>query len=121
MNAIERFEVSIQSRLRSVAETVDREGDRGTGSCKQSEWDAGFRVIPGYYPDEQVHLLTIDLADEKWLHSATISAQYQLTKEALMYNSFWLDQFEGYQDHDPIKADLIFHVVDVSWLPEGVS
>lgn len=106
-------------RLTKAAEEIDLRGEPDEGSNNQAVFSAQAHVIDGYYPDDECHYLGVDLDDEKFLSSMTGSVQYVLAQHGLMYNSFRTDRFEGYQDHTkPIEHDYIFHVVDLTWLPE---
>lgn len=110
---------NITPRLTAAAEAIDENGVKGQGSNKQAEYDAISHSPPGYYPGETCHLLGVDLDDDKYLHSMTISVQYELAQHGLMFNSFYTDQFTGYRnDIERIEHDWIFHVVDLTWLPE---
>lgn len=110
---------NITPRLAAAAQAINEEGIRGRGGNKQSEYNAVSHSTPGYYPGETCHLLGVDLDDDKYLHSMTITVQYELANHGLMFNSFYTDRFTGYRDGiEPIEHDWIFHVVDLTWLPD---
>jgi len=112
---------NLAHKLKQAAEVIDSEGNVGEGSNSQAEFDATAHVVPGYYPDDISHFIGVDV-DSKWVHSASLSVQYQLTQHGLLTNSFHRDEFTGYADDEThIEHDYIFHVVSRSWLPDGVN
>lgn len=120
----QRAKSHIAPRLREAAEEIDENGVAGQGSNKQAVYSAKSYVIDGYYSDGRFHrdlshYIGVDLEDEKFLQSMTGSVQYILSKHGLMYNTIDTERFDGYQEYtDPIEHDWIFHVVDLTWLPE---
>lgn len=107
---------SYSRRVAEAADRIDEEGEPEQGGNSQAEYDARYAAVDGYYPGDRIHLIAVDLDDDRWLHSMTISVASQLRKRDLMYNSFYLDEFPGYHDNDPVEGDVVFHVVDASWL-----
>lgn len=119
MNQVKKLRSHIGSRPRDAAQAIDGNGEPNQGSCKEAEYNATPYSIPGYYPHETCYLLGVDLPDDKYLHSMTVAVQYELAQHGLMFNSFYIGQFSGYRaDMKPIEHDWIFHVVDLTWLPE---
>jgi hypothetical protein len=109
----------ITHRLVDAARKIDAEGNEDEGGNRQAVFDAKSKVIDGYYPNETCYYVAVDLDDEKFFSSMTGTVQYVLGNHGLLYNSMKKDRFGGYHDHtEPIVADWIFHVVDVTWLPE---
>lgn len=109
----------IPHRLRNATEELNRQGTEGQGSNSQAVFDAEYYVIDGYYPGDVCHYVGVDLDDPTFLSSMTGSVQYALAHEGLLYNTVQRDRFDGYQEHtEPIEHDWIFHVVDLTWLPE---
>lgn len=113
------YRAHVPHRLRKAAKEIDAAGELEAGSNSQAEFSATHHVIDGYYPGDRCHYIGVDLADEKFLSSMTTTVQSKLTSHGLMFNSFRVERFDGYQEHtDPIEHDWIFHVVDLTWLPE---
>ena len=108
----------IQHKLRKATEEIDQQGNSGEGSNKQAEFDAEYHVVPGYYPDEWQHYIGVDV-EPKWVHSASLSVQYELTQHGLLSNLFYVGEFTGYAgDETHLEHDFIFHVVPLGWLPD---
>ena len=107
---------SSSHRVAEAAEEIDEEGELEQGGNSQAEFDARYVPADGYYPGETTHLIAVDVADEKYLHSMTITVASRLSQHQLLYNSFYLGGFSGYHDNDGVEADVVFHVVDSGWL-----
>lgn len=112
-----------------AAEAVDQAGEPNEGSNRQAEYDAEYQTRPGYYPDSWVHYIAVNfpqeaavsLREQKFLHSMTISVAVECREQDLIANSFYLGESPGYHDDPPVRADVIFHVVDASWLCNALS
>lgn len=108
----------IAHKVKEATREIDSEGNVGEGGNKQAEFDATDHVVPGYYPNETQYYIGIDVADE-WVHSASLSVQYELVNNGLLTNSFYTDEFTGYADDSTeLEHDYIFHVVPLGWLPD---
>jgi len=108
----------IAGKLRDATEAINRRGTVGKGSNRQAEFDATDHAVPGYYPNETNYYVGVDV-DEKWIHSASLTVQSELTQRGLLTNSFYRDEFTGYgDDNTHLEHDYIFHVVPIGWLPD---